>query len=156
VRAAFGLARARFALGDIAGTAATLETVPEGSRYAITARLCAILARARGYTAGQQPVTDFFTAAEQLATLELDERRRELAIAEVLETVLGWEYADRPWPAGTTTPIPATLLGHPLTKRGVRDRLEFAFRKLARLAPTRAQRIIFVDKANDRRNRSWT
>jgi serine/threonine-protein kinase PknG len=123
VRAAFGLARARFALGDIAGTAATLEAVPEGSRYAITARLCAILARARGYTAGQPPATDFFTAAEQLATLELDERRRELAIAEVLETVLGWEYAGRPWPAGRTTPIPVTLLGHPLTKRGVRNRL---------------------------------
>ncbi len=156
VSAAFGLARARFTLGDIAGAAIALETVPASSRYAIPAQLCAILARARGYTAGQPPVTDFFTAAEQLTALELDERRRELAIAEVLETVLGWEHAGRPWPAGTTTPIPATLLGHPLTKRGVRDRLEFAYRKLARLAPTSAQRIIFVDKANDRRNRSWT
>jgi len=155
VRAAFGLARARFALGDIAGAAATLETVPEGSRYAITARLCAILARARGYTAGRPPVTDFFAAAEQLATLELDEWRRERAIAEVLETVLVWEHAGRPWPAETTTLIPATLLGHPLNQRGVRNRLELAYRKLAQLAPTKAQRITYVDKANDRRNRSW-
>ncbi len=155
VRAAFGLARARFFLGDIAGAATTLEEVPEGSRYAIPARLCAILARARGYTVGRPPVTDFFTAAEQLATLELDERLREHAIAEVLETVLSWEHAGRPWPARTTTPIPATLLGHPLDQRGVRDRLEDAYRKLAQLAPTKAQRITFVDQANDRRNRSW-
>jgi hypothetical protein len=35
--------RARFALGDIAGSAAVLEAVPETSRYAVTARLCAIL-----------------------------------------------------------------------------------------------------------------
>ncbi|MDQ3760819.1 MAG: serine/threonine-protein kinase PknG [Actinomycetota bacterium] len=156
VSAAFGLARARFALGDIAGTAAALEAVPESSRYAVTARLCAVLARARGCTAEQPPVADFFTAAEQLCTLELDDQRRELAIVEVLETVLGWERADRPWPHGATTPIPATLLGHRLNQRGVRNRLESAYRELARLAPTTAERINFVDKANDRRNRSWT
>ncbi len=156
VSAAFGLARARFALGDLAGTAAALETVPEGSRYAVTARLCAILTRARGCAGGQPPVADFFTAAEQLGTLELDDQRRELAVAEVLETVLSWERAGRPWPHGAATPIPATLLGHRLTERGVRDRLESAYRELARLAPSTAERITFVDKANDRRNRSWT
>jgi serine/threonine-protein kinase PknG len=156
VSAAFGLARARFVLGDRAGTAAALEAVPEGSRYAVTARLCAILARARGCANGQPPVPDFFTAAEQLDTLELDDQRRELAIAEVLETVLIWERAGRPWPHGAATPIPATVLGHRLNERGVRDRLESAYRELARLAPTSAERITFVDKANDRRNRSWT
>jgi serine/threonine-protein kinase PknG len=155
VSAAFGLARARFALGDIAGTATALEAVPESSRCAVTARLCAILARARGCTAGQPPVADFFTAAERLDSLDLDDRRRELAIAEVLETVLSWERANRPWPHGVIPPIPATLLGHRLNERGVRDRLESAYRKLARLAPTTAERIAFVDKANDRRNRSW-
>ncbi|HEV7452868.1 MAG TPA: tetratricopeptide repeat protein [Pseudonocardiaceae bacterium] len=156
VSAAFGLARARFALGDHAGAAAALETVPEGSRYAVTARLCAILTRARGCADGQPPVADFFTAAEQLDTLELDDQRRELAVAEVLETVLSWERAGRPWPHGAATSIPATVLGHQLNERGVRDRLESAYRELARLAPTMAERITFVDKANDRRNRSWT
>ncbi|MGH3772852.1 MAG: tetratricopeptide repeat protein [Pseudonocardiaceae bacterium] len=155
VSAAFGLARARFTLGDIPGAATALEAVPDSSRYAITAWLCAILVRARGYTAGQPPVTDFFTAAEQLDTLDLDERRRELAIAEVLETVLRWEHANRPWPAEETTLIPPTLLGEQLTQRGVRDRLEAAYRTLARLAPTRTERITLVDKANNRRNRSW-
>jgi len=158
VSAAFGLARARFALGDIAGTATALETVPESSRYAVRARLCAILARARGCAEGQPPIADFFTAAEQLdrAKLpELDDQRRELAVAEVLETVLGWEHAHRPWPHGATTPIPATLLGHQLNECGVRDRLEAAYLELARLTPTAADRITFVDKANDRRNRSW-
>jgi serine/threonine-protein kinase PknG len=155
VSAAFGLARVCFGLGDIAGATTALEAVPDSSRYAITARLCAVLVRSRGYTAGQSPITDFFTAAEKLDTLELDDQRRELAIAEVLETVLGWERANRPWPAGATTSIPATLLGHRLNERGVRDRLESAYRTLARLAPTAAERIVLVNKANECRNRSW-
>jgi serine/threonine-protein kinase PknG len=164
VRAAFGLARARFNLGDIAGTAATLEEVPEGSRYAIPARLCAILARARGYTAGRPPVTDFFTAAEQLNTLELDDQRRERAVAELLETALKWEQTGRPWPHGDTATIPATLLGYPLNQRDLRNGLEIAYRKLARLASTTAEQITYIDKANHyrstlrstwRRTRSW-
>jgi serine/threonine-protein kinase PknG len=155
VSAAFGLARSRFADGDIAGTAAALEAVPESSRYAVTARLCAILARARGCPSGQPLVNDFFPAVERLNTLELDDRRRERAIAEVLETVLGWERAQRPWPSATTSVIPTTLFGHQLSQRGVRDRLEITYRSLARLAPTKAERITFVDKANTHRNRSW-
>jgi serine/threonine-protein kinase PknG len=151
VSAAFGLARVRFALGDIAGAATALEAVPDGSRYAATARLCAILARARGYRAGQPLIADFFTAADQLDTLDLDPQRREWAIAEVLETVL----RRKPWSAGTPTSIPTTLLGRRLTERGVRDRLEAAYRELARLAPTRKERIAFVDQANKCRNRSW-
>ncbi|MEO7193561.1 MAG: tetratricopeptide repeat protein [Pseudonocardiaceae bacterium] len=156
VSAAFGLARARFALNDVAGAAAALEAVPETSRNAVPAQLCAILARARGCATGWPPVTDFFTAAELLSTLDLDERRREQAIAEVLETVLRWEHADRPGPIEVTaTLIPTTLLGEPFTEQGVRDRLEAAYRELARLAPTPAEQIALVDKANDRRNRSW-
>jgi serine/threonine-protein kinase PknG len=156
VSAAFGLARARFALGDRTGTAAALEAVPESSRYGVTARLCAVLARHRGYADGQPPVADFFTAAECLHTLDLDERRRELAITEVLETALGWERAGRPWPHGSVASIPDTLLGHPLSRLGIRDGLEAAYRELARLAPTQAERITLVDKANHHRNRSWT
>ncbi len=153
VSAAFGLAQARFALGDLAGTAAALEAVPESSRYAATARLCAILARARGRAAGQPPITDFFTAAERLNHLELDEQRRALAMAEVLETALSWETDGRPWPPGK--PIPNTLLGYQLSERGVRGGLETTYRKLARLASSTAERFAFVDRANDRRNRSW-
>ena len=154
VSAAFGLARARFALNDLAGMATALEVVPETSSYGTTARLCAVLARARGRTDGQVLVADFFAAAERLHTLELDERRRWQAVAEVLETVLSWESAGRPWPDGV--PIPDTLFGHQLSQRGVRDGLEAAYRELARLAPTAVERITFVDKANHRRNRSWT
>jgi serine/threonine-protein kinase PknG len=153
VSAAFGLARARFALGDIAGMATALETVPESSRYAITAMLCAILARARACTAEQPPVVDLFTAAERLTNLELDDQRRQLAIAEVLKTALRWESANRQWPHGAA--IPNTLLGRPLNQRGLRDGLESAYRELARLAPTVADRITYVDKANHCRNRSW-
>lgn len=156
VSAAFGLARARFALGDHTGMVTALETVPESSRYGVTAQLCAILARQRGLTDGQPPAADFFTAAEQLHTLDLDERRRALAITEVLETTLSWERAGRPWPHGPATAIPATLLGRPLSRPGVRDALEAAYRELARLAPTQAARITLIDKANEHRNRSWT
>ncbi len=155
VNAAFGLARACFALGDHTAMATALESVPESSRYSDTGRLCAILARCRGHPAGQAPIADFCTAAERLSTLDLDDRRRAYAIAEVLETVFGWQHAGRPWPA-SATPIPATLLGHPLNQQGIRDGLESVYRQLARLAPTTQERIEFVDKANDRRNRSWT
>jgi serine/threonine-protein kinase PknG len=155
VSAAFGLARARFALDDLAGMATALEAVPETSSYGTPARLCAVLARARGRTDWWQALAaDFFAAAEQVHTLDLDERRRWHAVAELLETVLGWERAGRPWPDGI--PIPDTLFGRPLSQRGVRDGLEAAYRELARLAPTAAERITFVDKANHRRNRSWT
>ncbi|HEY2763153.1 MAG TPA: tetratricopeptide repeat protein [Pseudonocardiaceae bacterium] len=156
VSAAFGLARARFACGEHAAAATALQEVPEGSRYAVPARLCAILIRARCGANGQAPLADFFAAAEQLARLELDDRRRERAVAEVLETVLRWERAGRPWPHGPATPIPATLLGNRLDEHGVRDRLEAAYRELARLAATPAERIALVDRANHRRNRSWT
>jgi serine/threonine-protein kinase PknG len=156
VSAAFGLARVRLALGDLPGTAAALETVPDESRYAVTARLCGILSRVRGCADGRIPMADFFSAAEPLSTMDLDEQRRELAIAEVLEAVLCWEKAGRPWPHRSITPIPATLFGHRLDESGVRDRLEAAYRTLARLAPRRSERIALVDKANDRRNRSWT
>ncbi|MGH3912296.1 MAG: tetratricopeptide repeat protein [Pseudonocardiaceae bacterium] len=156
VSAAFGLARARFALDDRPGMVTTLETVPESSRYGVTARLCAVLARRHGQASGQPPAADFFTAAEQLHTLDLDERRRALAIVEVLETALDWERADRPWPHGPAAAIPTTLLGRPLSRAGVRDGLEAAYRELARLAPTQAERITLIDKANHHRNRSWT
>lgn len=156
VSAAFGLARARYGSGEHAAAATALQEVPEGSRYAVPARLCAILIRARGCPDGQPPAADFFTAAEHLTDPELEERRRERAVCEVLETVLRWERAGRPWPHGAMAPIPATLLGNPLDERGVRDRLETAYRTLARLAATPAERIALVDKANQRRNRSWT
>ncbi|HEX2301682.1 MAG TPA: tetratricopeptide repeat protein [Pseudonocardiaceae bacterium] len=156
VSAAFGLARTCFAQGDRIGTAAALEAVPESSRYGARARLCALLARHRDRPAEQPPVVDFFTTAQRLHTLDLDERQREQAIAEVLEYVLGWQLAGRPWPDDAVTTIPDTLLGHPLSLRGVRDGLEAVYRRLARLAPTRAERISLIDKANQHRNRSWT
>jgi serine/threonine-protein kinase PknG len=154
VSAAFGLARARLD-ADLAGAVGALEAVPDTSRYFVTARLCAILARTRGWADGNPPLADFFTAAEQLNTLELDEQQRERAIAEVLETVLSWDRAGRPCPHPTTTPVPDVLFGYPLTEHGVRDGLETVYRNLARRAATRAERITYVDKANDRRNRSW-
>jgi serine/threonine-protein kinase PknG len=156
VSAAFGLARARFALGDRAGMAAALEVVPENSRYGVIARLCAILGRERERPNGEAPVADFFAAAEQLHALDLDERRREHAVAEVLETVLRWERAGRPWPHAASTPIPDTLLGYRLSQHGIRDGLESTYRALARLAHTTKGRIAFVEKANQHRNRSWT
>ncbi|MGH3797452.1 MAG: tetratricopeptide repeat protein [Pseudonocardiaceae bacterium] len=154
VSAAFGLARARFALGDRTGMTAALETVPEGSRYAVPARLCALLARCHR-TSDHVLAADFFAAAERLLALDLDERRRRHTVAEVLETALGWECAGRPWPHPAADPIPDTVLGYRLSRAGLQDGLEAAYRALAQLAPSVRERIGFVDKANERRNRSW-
>ncbi|MGH3938278.1 MAG: tetratricopeptide repeat protein [Pseudonocardiaceae bacterium] len=153
--AAFGLARARFALGDRAGMTSALESVPESARYGVTARLCAILGRSRARTEGDPLVADFFEAAERLSTLGLEAERRGRAVVEVLETALAWQLAGRPWPADSPPRIPPTLLGYELTERGLRGGLEKTYLELARLAPAAMEGITLVDKANAVRARSW-
>ncbi|MGH3978662.1 MAG: tetratricopeptide repeat protein [Pseudonocardiaceae bacterium] len=155
VSAAFGLARARFALGDRVGSAAALELVPENNRQRATALLCAILARARDRAKGEPLVHDFFDAAERLQTLDLDAAQRWRAVAEVFEVALGWQLDGRPWPPGRTRELPDTLLRHELTQRGLRDGLEEAYRALARLADDAEERIALVDRADAARNWSW-
>lgn len=158
VGAAFGLARCLFAVGDRDGAAAVLDSVPLNSRYGTTARLCGILARARSTGSHVGPANGFFHAAEQLGSssgelADLDERRRTGAVAEVFEHVLQWLLAGRRRPPGCVEPVPMTLLGAPLTERGVRDALERACRRLADLDPS--ARTAHMDKANKWRNWSW-
>src|SRR5262249_61046595 len=93
--AAWGLARSRFALGDRAGMAEALESVPEHASDRLVARLCAILASVRDLPPGHAPIPGFFTAAERLdrnvgELRELDRRRRLEAVAEVLEAAFRW------------------------------------------------------------------
>ena len=158
VNAAFGLARSHIVLDDRRGAASVLEAVPQTSRYALDARLCAILGLTHDHNAKDPPVDGFFATAEQLSAgrAELagaDEGQRQRVIAEVFERALCWVEGGGRWPNDRTEQVPATLLGYRLTVRGLRDGLEHTHRTLAALHPLK--RITHIDAANARRNRSW-
>ncbi len=158
VNAAFGLARSRIAVGDRCGAASVLESVPQTSRYASDARLCAILGLARGHREKDPPADGFFAAAEQLSAgraelADVDGGQRQRVIAEILKRTLGWVEGGGRWPNDRTEQVPTTLLGHRLTVRSLRDGLEHTHRALAALYPL--ERITHIDAANARRNRSW-
>jgi serine/threonine-protein kinase PknG len=46
-------------------------------------------------------------------------------------------------------------VGSPLTERDVRRGIESTYRTLARYLPRRSERIVFIDRANTVRPRSW-
>jgi serine/threonine-protein kinase PknG len=155
IGAAFGLARCRLGLGDRAGAAHVLESVPADFRAAVIGRLCAVHAWTRDVDPHQAPEPGFFTTVDDLESddgvlADLDERRRREVEAAVLERVLPWVENE---PPPDPDPGRRTLIGRPMTGRGVRDGLEAVYRDLAVLDPSR--RIEYVDLANARRNRSW-
>ncbi len=152
VSAAFGLARAREAQGDTAGAAAALESVPENAGHAVTAHLAAILLRIRGRAGDATLGSGFFEAADRLQKLELDPQRHTRAVVEMLEVALRWQLAGRP---GTQAEVRTSVLGHPLTEKGLRQGLEQSYRKLAHLADEPKERIMLVDQANAVRPRTW-
>jgi serine/threonine-protein kinase PknG len=155
VSAAFGLARALLALGERAEAVATLAQVPHASRYAPSALLCSLAeARPGGYSDGAL-APGFFALAERLRAradgtdLDLDEPRRYRGYATALSAALDWVRAGRPWPAGAGA-APTGLLGFTLNERGLRDGLEWSYRRLASVAPE--ERTRWVDRANTERN----
>lgn len=157
--AAFGRARCLFALGDPAEAAATLESVPVTSRYRTTARLCAILCRARGRRDQEPLVSGFPRDAEQLTDLDLAPERHHHAVVDVLTTALRWHRDGGPRPApqasGSRDDIPERLLGHPFDETGLSLGLEQTYRSLAALATRPAERIALVNEANAIRPWTW-
>ena len=154
--AAFGLARAR--LGSDVRTAVTvLGEVPSSSRYATDATLAALAAAAPRVPADGELARGYFTRAARLDSdeddrLDMDDLRRQKAMAAVLLTAEGWKQKGSPWPVGDP---PDALFGVPLKPRRLRDRLESVYRQLARnTALALGQRIAFVDEAN--RVRNWS
>jgi serine/threonine-protein kinase PknG len=145
--ATFGLARCRLACGDRAGAIAAYERVPEfSSAYdqAQMARVRCLLGDARG-------VADLREAAAAIERLALDGEPRARICAELLRSAL--ELVVRGRAAEDRT---VTLGGLPLVESALRVGLERAYRALAAVAATAAERIELVDEANRVRPRTWT
>lgn len=164
VGAAFGLARVRLAAGDRAEAVRALESVPESSIHRTAARVAAVRARLRERDPREPLLDELDTAAaevEALRGLGVDTDLRERLIAEVLGSALDWVLAGRHGmspggPAGSVASEGSrTLLGSPLTERGLRFGLERSYRAQARLAQQGSTRIDLVERANRLRPRTW-
>jgi serine/threonine-protein kinase PknG len=145
--ATFGLARCRLTSGDRAGAIAAYERVPEfSSAYdqAQTARVRCLLADARG-------IADLRAATEAIDRLGLDGEPRARICAELLRSALGLVVRGRAAEDRTVT-----VGGLPLVESALRVGLERAYRALAAVAATAAERIELVDEANRVRPRTWT
>ncbi|MFD1538648.1 serine/threonine-protein kinase [Nonomuraea guangzhouensis] len=141
VSAAFGLARA--------GRIGVLDEVPVTSSHRVAAQLAVVASVARAPGADPGKPNELSAAADRLDDLtHLDPRRRELLIAELLESALSWLDSGKP-PAGLK------LAGAEFTEPGVRKRLEGIFRRLAVAASSRQERQTLVDQANAVRPRTW-
>jgi serine/threonine-protein kinase PknG len=147
--ASFGLARSRFALGDRAGAVEAFNRVPESSSSYLEAQVGAARALA-GITPHSAPgIAELTRACAAVDHLSLDRQQRANLVRDLLETAL---YLIS---SGHLPPDPrVTILGEPLTEPRLRLGLERAYRVLARLAPTTAERIALVDLANQVRPRT--
>ncbi|MGZ8178353.1 tetratricopeptide repeat protein [Williamsia sp. SKLECPSW1] len=143
VTAAFGLARMRFAVGDVEGTVGALDEVPATSRHYNTAACTAVLALVHGRP--PEAVTDeqLRQAARRLAAMPETEPRKPRLSIMVLGTALGW-LAVHPDRASDGM----SLLGFSFTEHGLREGLEKSLRRLARSTVDRKQRFRLVDLAN--------
>jgi len=149
VSAAFGLARTRLRTADRAGAIETLDSVPESSSHHQVAQLAAIRACTHDRVPAEIVEDELVAAASRLEAVELDAERRALVAVEVLACA-----RDRA-AAGVTAASGRTLLGSALTELDLSRGLERCYRELARLAPTRRQRIALVDQANSVRPLTW-
>ena len=141
--AAFGMARVRRERSDVDGAVAALDLVASTSRaFALARQAQADLLAASG--AGLPALARAHQAVEQVLMDPLDRARLEVHIyrsglAEVARH--GEQQGLR-------------VGGHPATSRGIREALDTALRRLARLTPGQAERVTLVDEANV--VRPWT
>jgi serine/threonine-protein kinase PknG len=147
--ATFGLARCRLATGDRVGAVEAYNRVPEGSSSYLDAQLSAAraLIEVDGTTAPE--LADLARADAAVSHLKLSGEQRASVTRDLLEAALQLLRT------GRIRPDPrVTLLGEPVTEVRLRLGLERAYRGLARLAPTAAERISLVDRANQVRPRT--
>ncbi|GIJ49878.1 serine/threonine protein kinase [Virgisporangium aliadipatigenens] len=126
VSAAFGLARARVALGQRTLALSTLDEVPENSSHRVAAQLAAVRIELSG--------GDTVAAGRRLAAVRLDPYNRAR-----------WQVAL----------LQSTLDKKPRADREVRVALEKAYREFAAQVQDRPARIELVDRANAVRPRTW-
>jgi serine/threonine-protein kinase PknG len=143
--AAFGAARTRLALRDIAGAVAVAESVPASSNFHLAAQLVAIRSR----VAGGADERYLVEAGAILAALDLDAEQLALTSIHVL---------DAAWHMVSQSPAMfngSTVLGCTLDERSVRGGLERQYRTLARLARDKAERRALINRANAIRPVTW-
>ena len=141
--AAFGMARIRAMRQDVDGAVQALDLVPATSRaYSLARQARANLLAASG--AGIPALSQAWSSVDQVL---LDPRER--AGLDVRIYSIGLDEV------GQRGEQPALSIGsHPATSRGMREALEGALRRLAKLTPDRDERVKLVDQAND--VRPWT
>ena len=141
--AAFGMARIRTKRQDVDGAVQALDLVPSTSRaYSLARQARANLLAGSG--AGIPSLSQAWSSVDQVL---MDPRER--AGLDVRIFSIGLDEV------GRRGEQPALTIGsHPATARGMREALEGALRRLARLTPDREERVQLVDQAND--VRPWT
>ncbi len=147
--ASFGLARCRLAAGDRAGAVEAYNRVADASRAYLDAQIGAARALVdvgRGTAPGIAELTEASTAVSRLS---LDGEQRANLARDLLQAAL---HLLRTGAVRPDTRV--QVLGEPLTERRLRLGLERSYRVLARLAPTRDERVKLVDMANQARPRT--
>jgi len=141
--AAFGMARIRTGRGDVAGAVEALDLIPSTSRaYALARQTRASLLAGGG--GGLPALAAALSSVEQVL---MDPRDRARLCVQVYENGLGQVSRS----GGDQT---LRLGDFPATPRGMREGLENALRRLARLSADRNERVALVDRANA--VRPWT
>jgi len=149
LNAVFGLARVLLAAGDLAVAVAALDSVPRISSEHVAAQVAAVASAVRDRIPTEITDTDLAGVGGRLARLKLEGLRHEQLATEVLEAALAWVEA------GNQAPRGATLLGAPLTEKGLRRALERSYRELARHARDDDDRHALVLRANHVRPRTF-
>jgi serine/threonine-protein kinase PknG len=141
--ASYGLARCLAAAGNRTGAVAAYGRIPPTSITYVDAQIRAARSLV-AHAAGAAPTsTELTEASATIARLTLDAERRAMLARDLLDAALGL-LRD-----GSLTPAPDVMvLGRALEEPALRAGLERAYRDLARLAPTDAERIRLVDLAN--------
>lgn len=150
--AAFGLARCLARAGDRMGAVAALDRVPATSASYVDAQVAKAKAILAPGTNGESPdASHIVQAAAVVDRVALDDDRRAQLTAAVLEEGLALVLREGSGPE----PVPS-LFGWFMTEHDLRLGLEATYRASARRAPTAAERIALVDRANQVRPMSLT
>jgi serine/threonine-protein kinase PknG len=142
--AAFGLARIRVGRKDLDGALVALDLVPATSRAYIDARV----RRAQLLAGSGRGLADLAAAMASIDKVTIPPKQRAQISVEVLSGAL--EDVQR---SGARDGV--RIDGVPATEGALRDGLERAYRDLARLTPSPAERVALVDEANQVRRWTW-
>ena len=149
--ATFGLARCLLETGERAGALAAYERIPESSSAYVEAQTARIhCLNAPGGTDDGR-ADELLVAGAVLESLPVRGEQRARLQAELLEAALELVQHGAVFDDGR-----ASLLGHRFLERDLRLGVERSYRELARWAPSSAERIEMVDRANQVRPRTWT